>query len=73
MLLNSPELLAWPGEPKPVLERFRGLAGGDAANVSRCHAGVRLSTHADMPFHLTEGAAAIKALGMLMVEIAVLV
>ena len=58
----SPRLPAWPGEPKPVVERLSSIANGDAANVSRIDGCVHYGTHMDAPAHFIDGGNGIEQL-----------
>lgn len=58
----APEYPAWPGEPKPVVERMRSLAAGDSANVTRLAAGMHFGTHVDAPVHFIAGAGGVETL-----------
>ena len=51
----SPRLPAWPGEPKPVIERLKNIGDGDHATVSRIDACVHYGTHLDAPMHFIHG------------------
>jgi len=50
-LTISPNLPAWPGGPKIVLERVRKIEEGANANETRIDLGVHTGTHVDAPFH----------------------
>jgi arylformamidase len=50
-LTISPSLPVWPGDPKPVIEKFESMDQGAHNNVSRISAGVHLGTHVDAPYH----------------------
>ena len=58
----SPRLPAWPGEPKPVVERLLSLNNGDVANVSRVDGCVHYGTHIDAPLHFIDGGNGIEAM-----------
>lgn len=58
----SPRLPAWPGEPKPVVERLKRMADGAESNVTRIDAAVHFGTHMDAPVHFLEDGAGIEAL-----------
>ena len=51
----SARLPAWPGEPKPVIEKLLSLSDGGVANVSRVDACVHFGTHMDAPLHFING------------------
>ena len=51
----SPRLPAWPGEPKPVVERLLNIADGGVANVTRVDGCVHYGTHMDAPLHFIDG------------------
>jgi arylformamidase len=57
-----PGMATYPGDPDVTLERFRSLAAGDVANVSRLAFGVHTGTHVDAPVHFVEGGAAAETL-----------
>ena len=50
-LTISSDLPTWPGDPKPVVEKFESMDTGAHNNVSRISAGVHLGTHVDAPYH----------------------
>ena len=50
-LTISPTLPTWPGDPKPIIEKFESMDKGAHNNVSRISAGVHLGTHVDAPYH----------------------
>ena len=58
----SPRLPAWPGGPKPVVERLLSLEDGGVANVSRIDSCVHYGTHMDAPLHFIDGANGIEAM-----------
>lgn len=58
----SPRLPAWPGEPKPVVERLKRMADGAESNVTRIDAAVHYGTHMDAPVHFLENGTGIEAL-----------
>ena len=58
----SPRLPAWPGEPKPVIERLSSIADGEIANVSRVDGCVHYGTHMDAPGHFIDGGNGVEAM-----------
>lgn len=58
----SPTLPAWPGEPKPVIEKISTLGVDGDANVSRLDTCVHFGTHLDAPIHFIEGDASVESL-----------
>ena len=47
-------LPVWPGDPPLVVERFKTIAQGDGANVSRLSGTVHIGTHIDAPDHFLD-------------------
>ncbi len=50
----SPELPAFPGDPRVEIEPVSRIAGGDAANVSRLSISTHSGTHIDPPRHFDD-------------------
>ncbi|HEY8500785.1 MAG TPA: cyclase family protein [Clostridia bacterium] len=44
----------WPGDENVIIERTSFISKGDAANISRLHAGVHAGTHIDAPLHFID-------------------
>jgi arylformamidase len=52
-----PGMVAWPGSPGVLADRFGELARGDASNATRLSFDVHCGTHVDAPLHvLPDGA-----------------
>ena len=53
-------MITWPGDPPFTSERFKAIAEGAHANVSRLDFGAHTGTHVDAPIHFIEGAAGVE-------------
>ena len=51
----SSELITWPGDPRPQLDKVLSISEGDACNVTKLEMGVHTGTHIDSPNHFIEG------------------
>lgn len=47
-------MTVWPGDEDVIIERTSFISKGDAANISRLHAGVHAGTHIDAPLHFID-------------------
>lgn len=47
-------MTVWPGDEDVIIERTSFISKGDAANISRLHAGVHAGTHVDAPLHFLD-------------------
>lgn len=63
-LSYSPDLPAWPGEPKPDLEFLEQISGGGVANVTKLSACVHFGTHMDAPMHFVDGAGGVDGISL---------
>ena len=50
-LTITPEMVVWPGDTPPSLERTSSIAAGDNANVSQITMSCHTGTHVDAPDH----------------------
>jgi arylformamidase len=48
-------MTVWPGDENVMVERTTLISEGNAANISRLHAGVHAGTHIDAPLHFIDG------------------
>ena len=50
----SSELVSWPGDPPPRLERISSISEGDVCNITKLELSVHTGTHIDSPYHFID-------------------
>ncbi|GAB4399935.1 MAG: cyclase family protein [Anaerolineales bacterium] len=59
-------LPTWPGDPRPVIERFARMEDGSPANVSQISMSAHTGTHVDAPYHFVKDGETVERMSLKM-------